>query len=76
MKTDEAPVTGSTCRTFPAPKSRTSRMPLTGLKPNPSMWGLEPAIVTLRTRSPFGLITYSTAFPPIAPVALKPKLGT
>jgi hypothetical protein len=32
MNTEEAPVAGSTWSTLPAPKSRTSKNPLTGLK--------------------------------------------
>src|SRR4030081_179474 len=57
MKTDDVPVTGSTCKTLPAPKSITSRKPCTGLKPRPSIWGLELAIATLPVAPAHGRAT-------------------
>src|SRR5262249_34589933 len=74
----ELPVTGSTLRTFPAPKSSTHKAPVAGLKRSPRIWGLEFAMVTCLTILPLGEITKRLAGPVVKPggVALKPNVGT
>ena len=76
INTEDAPVTGFTLNALPAPKSNTIRSPVTGLKPSPRVWAVEPAIAMLRISWPSGLNTKRRLGPGTCPWALKPNVVT